>query len=269
MGKIKYNVKGVEPGQDFDTPIPVGMYVCKISDCKEGVSKTSGNQMVTVELEVIRGEDGKKWAGRKLWDYITFADSQAWKLSSFIHALSLKESGALDPRTLIGKKLNVKVKHETDDEYGTRAKVRSLLPMNGETEEEDEDEDEPDVEPDEPEAEEDEDEDEDDEDLTMEDLEGYDRDELEELIEANELDVSYNKRTSDETLKERIAEELGLTSEEEEEDDDDEEDEDYNEWSVPDLKKELKSRGLSAAGTKKTLVKKLEKDDQGDSRRPF
>lgn len=62
---------------------------------------------------------------------------------------------------------------------------------------------------------------------------------------------------------------------EEESDDGDEEEaeaeaeDDYDEWSVPDLRTELKERELSTKGGKVVLVKRLRADDAGESDGPF
>lgn len=258
MTKVKYDVTGVEPGQDFDTPVPVGLYVANIADVVEGTSKSSGNPMLTVTYSIIRdAKNGNKdWKGRNLWDYIVLNDSSAWKLRGFLEAVGLvsdrKQKGTLDTDALIGTKVQVRVKHDTDEEYGTRAKVGTVLAMpDTEPEEEPEEDEEPEEESADEEG-----------DLTYAELQEYDRDELEELIDENDLEIRVTKRTSDEKLRERIAEELELEPEEEEPEEEPEES--YDDMSLTDLKAECKQRGLSTAGTKKTLVKRLEKDDADD-----
>lgn len=49
-----------------------------------------------------------------------------------------------------------------------------------------------------------------------------------------------------------------------EDEEDDEEEESYEDWTVAELKTELKERGLKTAGSKRVLVKRLEKDDEND-----
>lgn len=256
MTKVKYNVKGVEPGKDFDTPIPVGLYTARISEAEEKTSNKSGNEMIALTLEIAHGD----WEGRMLWDYIVLNDASAWKMRQLIDALSMKDSGTLDLVKITGTMVQVRVKHETDDEYGTRSKVGAILPMpEGEAASIVDEEEEGEAETD--------DEREDDE-LTWDDLQEYDREDMETLIEENELDVTFNKRTSDEKLRDRIAEEYGLEADEEEEAEGDEDS--YDEMSLEDLKAEAKERGLSPAGTKKVLVKKLEKNDaEGSDEEPF
>lgn len=267
MAKVKYDVSDVEPGQqiDFDIPIPKGAYRMMIADVTEGESQSSGNPMLTVEYEVSTGEH----KGRKVWDYIVLTDSQAWKMEQFISALGKRRKGTLDTEAIIGERVIAKIKHEADDRPETleanegkplmRARIGSVSAVPDTDEEEPEEE-----EAEEPEAEEEE------EDLTYEDLQEYDRDDLEGLIEEYELEVKFNSKTKDDVLRERVAEEIGLEPEDEgEEDEEDEEEVDYSEMPVKDLRTECKSRGLSSAGPKSKLVKRLEEDDADDDGEPF
>lgn len=245
MAKIKYDVTDVESNEmDFDTPIPTGLYRAKVDEITEGTSQSSGNPMLTVVIRITKGD----WKDRLLWDYIVLNDASAWKMKQLVKALGLKEKGSFDPQAQVGTALMVRVKHETDEEYGTRSKVGALLPIpDDEMEEEEEGEEEQDG---------------DDDELTYADLEEYDRDDLEELIEEEGLEVKFNSKTKDDVLMERVAEAMGLEPEEDE--DEDEDDEDYSEWSVADLKAAAKERGLKSSGSKKLLIKRLEEDDEED-----
>jgi hypothetical protein len=270
MAKVKYDVTDAPVGHDFDTPVPKGLYRCKINDVTEGESKSSGKPMLTVEYEITQKGD---WKGRRLWDYIVLEDSSAWKLRQFVEALGLKAKGTLDTSAALGERLLVRVKHETDDRdpdnVVVRSRVGNVTAIPEDTEEEEAEEEEP----------EDEEEEGEDEELTYEELEGYDRDELEELIEDEDLDVTFNKRTSDEKLLERVAEELDLEPEEEgeeEEGEEEEPEEDYEDMTIADLTALLKERGLSTKTKQKgprkkaLFIKRLEKDDEeDDGEEPF
>jgi hypothetical protein len=114
----------------------------------------------------------------------------------------------------------------------------------------------------------DDDEDEDDEDEV--DLDELDRAALKKLIKDQELDIKVKKSHSDDDIRKLIAAELG--DDEDEDDDDDEEDEqDYDSLSVEDLRATCKERGLSDKGSKKVIIKRLEKDDEAskDGKDPF
>lgn len=269
MSKISYDVTDVQSGgQDFDVPIPRGVYRVKIDSIDEGTSQSSGNPMLTVVLKLTRGE----YKGRQLWDYIVLTESSAWKLRSFLEAVGhigkngAKAKGTFDPQDYVGRMLQVRVKHETDDRPETleandgkpvvRSRVGALLPLPDDAEPED-DEDELD-------AEEPEDDDESEPEMTYDDVMSMGKRDLKATITDYELDVRVTKQSKLETLRERVAEELGLEPSEDEGSDDDDE-ETYDDWSVADLKAELKERGLGAGGPKSKLVARLEADDEEDA----
>jgi Protein of unknown function (DUF669)/SAP domain len=255
MTVVKYDLRNVEPGQDFDTPIPVGLYKMKIAKLEEKESK-SGNPMLELELEVPSGD----FKGRKVWDYIVLNEGSEWKLRQLVDALGLKAKGSLDTNKMQGEVLLVRIKHESNEDYeegAPQAKVKALLPPKSEN---------GDIEAAE-EAEEEETEEES-EDLTWADLAEYDRTTLKETIRDNELEIKVTKSMSDDDIREQIAEALELERDEEEE-----EGNGYAEMSLADLKAELKSRDLKSSGTKKALIARLEKDDESgedeDEEEPF
>lgn len=285
MAKIKYDVRDVEPSRDFETPIPVGLYKLVISNAVLKKSK-EGDPMLELELEVPKGEH----KGRKVWEYIVMNESSEWKIRQLIDALGAKLKGTLDTDKLIGETLLTKVKHEPwekeNDEGETEIVVTSkvgsfIKPKVEEEEEEGEEEEETEEEPEaeaeegeeeESEEEEPEEEEEGEEELTWDDLAGYDRDELKQFIKENESEVKVLKKDSDDDVRRKLAEEWEVEvpeaeeEEPEEEESEEEEEEGYESWTMPDLKKELKSRGLKVAGTKKALIKRLEKDDAKDKK---
>ena len=254
--KKKYDVSGVEP-TDYDTPVPVGLYQGKITEAERGPSKSSGRDQIALTIEVVNS-DG--WDGRNLWDYIGLDEASEWKFAQFVSAIEAPPKGDIDKlvKAALGQRIQVRVKHQTDSEFGTRARVASLLPMPEGVGVEDVDDDDEPAEPDDDGAD-------DGDEWTMEDVEALDRDEMEELIEDEDLDVTFNKRTKDDVLRERVAEALGVEDDDDAaEPDDGEGDEDYSSMDLAALKATAKERGLSAAGSQKTLIKRLEKDDAAD-----
>jgi len=152
----------------------------------------------------------------------------------------------------------------SDEDLGIRvlksSKVETLRVKVAEALELEEEEEEP---------EDEEEEDGEEEELTAEDVEGMSKTEIKELIEDEELGIRVTKASKVANLRKRVIEELELDDEEEEEEEEDdgdedevEEVEDYNELSVSDLRTEAKERGLDSKGTKRALVKRLEKDDE-------
>src|ERR1044072_129212 len=293
MAKIKYDVRGVERSREFDTPIPVGVYKMVVSNAVKKKSKSSGNDMLELELEVPKGEH----KGRKVWEYIVLDENSDWKVAQLIDALGMKEKGTLDTDKLIGKSVKVRVKHETwettndegEEELQVMSKVGSLLKPKDEAEEEeteeeeeeeeseedeeaDDDAEEESEEEEEAEEEEEDEEESDDDSLTWDELSEYDRAALKEFKKVNEAETKITKGKSDDDIRRELAEEFGIEvpdseEAEEEEEESEEEEDDYSDWSLKDLKKECKSRDLKTNGTKGARVKRLEKDDKGDKKK--
>lgn len=206
MGVLKFDLSEVEPGQDFDTPIPKGVYKMKIIDIVDGESKQDGRPMYTVELEVVKGD----WKGRRLWDYIKYEDdSSQWKLAQLLEALQVigekKRKGSFNPEKFIGTVVVVRVKHETNEDYNDgepTAKVGSMQPLpEGEVEEAGE----------EPEAEAGEEPSGDEpEEITAAGVREMDMDELKELAEEQEIEVKFTSRSKVEKKRDEVIEALEL-----------------------------------------------------------
>jgi hypothetical protein len=131
----------------------------------------------------------------------------------------------------------------------TAAKRKKLIAAILEAQEEAEDED-------------DDEEDDEDEEEEQEDYSDLSRNQL--VKEARSRGLKVKKTDDEDTIREWL---VADDSEEEEEDDDsddddEEEEKDYSDWNLPDIKAELKERGLKASGSKEVLIKRLEKDDQ-------
>lgn len=206
MAKLKFDLTDVEPGQDFDTPIPKGVYKMKINEIVDAPSKSDGGDMYTVELEVIGGD----WKGRRVWDYIKYNDDTSqWKLGQLLEALGVvtadgKRKGSFDPDAFDGHIVVVRVKHETDDDYGTSAKVGSMQPLPEDEQEEAQAEAEKPAGPSsngggDPEE------------LTAASIRAMDLDELKEVAEEQELpDIKFTKRSKPEKKQDEIIEALEL-----------------------------------------------------------
>ncbi len=260
MGKVKYDVTGVESG-GRGAPPPPGMYIGKLVECTGPAPSKAGNDQLTCKYEITRG-DAK---GYPLWDYVGFADNQAWKLRQFLEAMGIvtakKEKGQMDTGKVIGTEVQIRLKHEMYNDE-PQARIASVLPM---PEEDDEDED--DLDPDD-EAEDDDDEGAGDE-YTYEDLAEMDLDDLKGVIKEEELGIRVTAKSKVATVLAKVMAALDIEEPDDDEDDedDDEEDADYEEWEVSELKDELKERGLKATGAKKALIARLEAHDEEDD--PF
>jgi hypothetical protein len=148
------------------------------------------------------------------------------------------------------EELDIKVTRTTDVE-DLRMEVAEALEI----------EDIPEDEPEEPEDEAGED------DYTWEDISGMSKPDLRQLIKDEELGIRVTPKTDLDDLRGKVAEalEIEVPSEDAEADDDAD---DYEEWSLDDLKEELEQRSLATKGTKRALVSRLRKDDAKEDK-PF
>lgn len=183
MARIKYNVKGVDPGGDRTLP-KAAIHRCKVTSCVVGTNPSDKAQRLEVQYQVM-DDDPKGSKGYILYDYINMErEDLSWKVAQFVAAMGLPESGTLDPEDCVGTGLNIRVKIRPEtEEWAAKAVAGVLLPLDGEDSDEGED-----LSDDETPAGSD-----DDELYTEEDLEALSNDELKEV--AGEFDdVTVPKR---------------------------------------------------------------------------
>lgn len=271
MATLKYENKNVDPGQNFDKPFPQGLYKMEVESVEVAVSQRSGEDMLKVTLFVAEGEH----KGRKVWEYIVQNEASAFRMRQFTDSLGVKPDGAItyDEDTKLvskigGKKVdgarfmaNIKVE-PGDDEFGPSNKVKNFIKKDGDEEEETGEE--------ETAASGDEADERSEDEYTWSDLEGMERDELVEFMEENESDLDADEYEDDDdgnlNLREALAEEYGIEVSKPKKKakkgkgkKKTEEAPDFSSMSLEELKDECKERELSPKGTKKVLVKRLEK----------
>lgn len=135
---ITVDFKGVKSGGGR-VRVPEGDYRAKVTGCKVGESKSSGNPMITWEFTGTEGE----LKGKKLKDYTTLTKESLWKLKGLLEALGLKvPPKKLDIAPLLkkamGKELGLTL---TDDEYDNKisSKVTDYLSLEDLEDSDDED----------------------------------------------------------------------------------------------------------------------------------
>jgi|SRR5215472_1565609 len=128
MAVIKYDVSNVESGGGGEQPQP-GLYAGKIRTMVPRTEKANGDPVRDLEVTVDVGEEYAP-----LWTYIKLPDdanynetSHGWKLRELTDALKLPAKGQFDPAKQVGKKVNVKVVADTDQEGGYRGRVKNLF----------------------------------------------------------------------------------------------------------------------------------------------
>ncbi len=189
-----------------------------------------------------------------------------------------KEAGSFDTDKVEGAPVQLRIKAGSyEGEY--KPEIGKVLPPKADADDDEDDDDEDDddeadvtdLEEDDEDEEEADDEDEDEEDEEDDELPSEDDinamaiKELKALAKEHDVDVKEGSKSPG--YRKALIEALHSGEEDdEEEDDDDDEEEDYSDWSIDDLKKEVKHRRLkiTGKGSKKALIKALEADDEDD-----
>jgi len=267
LAKIKYDVKGVERGRDFEQPKP-GLYTVEIVEANARTE--DGKNDIELVIQII----GSDFDGSRLWTYVGLGESTQWKLAELTDALGLPEKGTIDTDKLLGKKMKVKVNADTyNNEY--RARAGRFAPLEASADEDVDAEDDPD----DPDAE-DTDTDGDEGEAIVGELNGvelssdpeyyddWDDDDVFEEVENQSLGLkgkaAKNRDKVIAALVEKVKEELGGGDDDDDDDKPDYSDED--EWTDAKLKKEIKSRELEIKGkaTRAKMIAALEADDEDD-----
>ncbi len=241
--KVKYDVSGVESGQDFK-PVKPGMYRAKIAEVnpRDGQHGNMLEIVFTVTAD-SKGDKKVEGVGSKLWTYIyTDYEPQAWRLREFLEAVGKTEKGGkkgekgtIDTDKMVGMELQVRAKSDTNLDGDYRPAVGKILSLaDDETVGEEQDEEEPDEDEDVEDSEEEEG-DEEDEDEDAVDLDELSRAELKAFIKEEELDVKIKKAMTDEDVRRAITEEMQASDDPEEEEEEEEEVEEEAEDETVDL----------------------------------
>lgn len=107
--------------------IPAGTYDAVVKKAEDQVSK-SGNDMIKLILTVYTP------AGIPVdvFDYLVFQNSMLYKVKHFCDSAGLNfDKGELEAGDCVDKNVRVKLKVESDDEYGDQNKVADYVKRNG------------------------------------------------------------------------------------------------------------------------------------------
>lgn len=155
--KIKAGKEAVESAQEsveFEEA-PPGVYVGEVKEITAGHSKGSDGKPdkdrprleVILRLTGVGREgapfpDGKRYG--QVWDYVSFSEESAWKRAQFGIAMGIPvKNGEIDgdieidptkPGTVVGKKVLVVIKADSDNAGNYRAKVRAILSLEASAE---------------------------------------------------------------------------------------------------------------------------------------
>lgn len=113
-----------------------GTYHAEVSDFEEAISKASGNQMFIIYLEITEGPH----AGQQIIDRLPQTEKAMFRSAAFLQAIGVKiakKKIALNPRSLIGRPVDIVV--EDGEPYNGKVKsevreyLRATKPAQAET----------------------------------------------------------------------------------------------------------------------------------------
>lgn len=105
--------------------VPAGTYHAEVSDFEETTSK-AGNAMFVVYLEIIEGPH----AGQQIIDRLPQTEKAMFRSAAFLQALGVKiakKKIALNPRSLIGRPVDILVEDGEPYSGRVRSEVREYL----------------------------------------------------------------------------------------------------------------------------------------------
>jgi hypothetical protein len=248
MVKLKYNSKNVDRSGSNVTPPRPGSYQMKVTECKfEEDNGSHPDRLVFISAMQVADSDGNG-KGYRFWDYVNLDID--WKVDQWLQAAGVdtekRDEGEFDTKQF--KNLMVLGRVKEDQYKGEyRPKLAGVFQWVN-----DEDLDEFEEEYDEDVAEEED----------YDEVESEDEDEVEEEFEEEDEDWDEEEEEPEPKPKPRkkaptkkaAAKRKPAPEPEEVEDD-------YDEWSVADLRGECKERGLAVSGGKSALIVRLRKND--------
>lgn len=106
--------------------LPEGKYQGYVKSAEESVSKSTGNPMLVLGIEIYDA-DGKPWT---ITDRIVLTDSMQWKLLAFCESAELMDhynAGELSPESCEGRAVNCKVTVSRQEGYDPKNEIKSYF----------------------------------------------------------------------------------------------------------------------------------------------
>ena len=101
--------------------IPGGYYAAEVIDALSMIAST-GTNYLRVECLITEG----RYQGRHVWGNLFDTEKGAWKFGALLNAAGIEAKDELDTDELIGKRLEVRVKHGTDLDGNTREEIATF-----------------------------------------------------------------------------------------------------------------------------------------------
>ena len=126
---MKLDFSTVDDAESF-VSIPEGIYVCRISEVREGVTR-DGSPRWALRLEVVEGEHAGRTAA---WDGLVFSERGLPRVKQVLARLGFDVAGTLDlhPADLLDLRVKVQfLTEEREDPLTGRRVVRLRVPYSG------------------------------------------------------------------------------------------------------------------------------------------
>lgn len=115
--------------------IPAGRYLCVVEKAEVKPTRTAGGEYIWVQYKIIDGP----YNGRAIFEQFNIRNANAQavqiglgQLKAFLKASGFKNPNRLESATeLLGLKVVVSTKVETDATYGENTRVKGYGPVNG------------------------------------------------------------------------------------------------------------------------------------------
>jgi hypothetical protein len=123
MKRIEFDFSQVPAAQSYSS-IPPGVYVCRVADVREGLSKEQATRW-SFRLEVTEGT----YAGRTAaWDSLTWSERGIPRLKKALHAFGFDVSGPLQicAQDLLGRRVRAQFQSEEREDPATGQRLERL-----------------------------------------------------------------------------------------------------------------------------------------------
>lgn len=124
---------------DAEAPpqLPAGEYKVICIAAQDKVAVSSGNNMLTLTLQVPRSEFPADFDPGDGVDELTFTmnvvardiPADRWRMKKTCQAFGVAASNSIDPNDFVGREARARVRMGTDLEKNPRAEVGSVLPL--------------------------------------------------------------------------------------------------------------------------------------------
>ncbi len=127
---MKFDFSGVEDVESY-VSVPAGVYLCRIAEVREGLTRDGASSRWGIRLEVAEGDLAGRTAA---WDGLVFSERGLPRAKQVFQRLGFDVSGTLELESadLVGMKVRVQfVLEEREDPLTGKKVTRLRVPYTG------------------------------------------------------------------------------------------------------------------------------------------